>query len=77
MGTQSAFLASQSRLHIETLVMKINGKICVGQFHRVLLQQNEYVVCVAKKIEENVYELFSVLSPSTGILHMQVGMGPR
>ena len=75
LGTQSVFLASQSRLHIETLVMKINGKICVGQFHRVLLQQNEYVVCAANKIEENVYELLSVLSPSTGILHMQIGMG--
>ncbi len=75
LGTQSVFLASQSRLHIETLVMKINGKICVGQFHRVLLQQNEYVICIAKQIEPNVYELCSVLSPKTGLLHMQIGMG--
>ena len=55
--------------------MKIGGKICVGQFHRAVLEADEYVICTARQIEPNVYELCSVLSPRTGLLHMQVGMG--
>ncbi|WP_168381760.1 putative type VI secretion system effector [Acinetobacter indicus] len=75
LGAQTVFLATQSRLHIQTVVMNIGGKVCVGQFHRALLAANEYVICIAKQIEPNVYELYSVLSPKTGLLHMQVGMG--
>ncbi len=75
LGAQTVFLATQSRLHIQTVVMNIGGKVCVGQFHRALLAANEYVICIAKQIEPNVYELCSVLSPKTGLLHMQVGMG--
>ena len=75
LGAQTVFLATQSRLHIQTVVMNIEGKVCVGQFHRALLAANEYVICIAKQIEPNVYELCSVLSPKTGLLHMQVGMG--
>lgn len=55
--------------------MKIGDKICVGQFHHAVLEVNEYVICVARKIENNVYELYSVLSPKTGLFHMQIGMG--
>lgn len=55
--------------------MNIEGKVYVGQFHRALLAANEYVICIAKQIEPNVYELYSVLSPKTGLLHMQVSMG--
>lgn len=75
LGAQTVFLATQSRLHIQTVVMNIEGKVCVGQFHRALLAANEYVICIAKQIEPNVYELYSVLSPKTGLLHMQIGMG--
>ncbi|MCL6233446.1 putative type VI secretion system effector [Acinetobacter amyesii] len=75
LGAQTVFLATQSRLHIQTVVMNIEGKVCVGQFHRALLAANEYVICIAKQIEPNVYELCSVLSPKTGLLHMQIGMG--
>ncbi|WP_104472432.1 putative type VI secretion system effector [Acinetobacter indicus] len=75
LGAQTVFLATQSRLHIQTVVMKIDGKICVGQFHRAVLEADEYVICTARQIEPNVYELCSVLSPRTGLLHMQVGMG--
>ena len=75
LGAQSVFMASQSRLHIQSVVMEVDGKICVGKFHRVLLEKNEYVICIARQIEQNVYELYSVLSPKTGLLHMQVGMG--
>lgn len=75
LGAQTLFLATQSRLHIQTVVMNIEGKVCVGQFHRALLAANEYVICIAKQIEPNVYELYSVLSPKTGLLHMQIGMG--
>lgn len=75
LGAQTLFLATQSCLHIQTVVMNIEGKVCVGQFHRALLAANEYVICIAKQIEPNVYELYSVLSPKTGLLHMQIGMG--
>ncbi|WP_227554594.1 MULTISPECIES: putative type VI secretion system effector [Acinetobacter] len=75
LGAQTVFLATQSRLHIQTVVMKIGGKVCVGQFHRALFEAGEYVICIARQIEPNVYELCSVLSPRTGLLHMQVGMG--
>ncbi|MEQ1420023.1 putative type VI secretion system effector [Acinetobacter indicus] len=75
LGAQTVFLATQSRLHIQTVVMKIGGKVCVGQFHRALFEAGEYVICIARQIEPNVYELCSVLSPKTGLLHMQVGMG--
>ena len=55
--------------------MEVEGKICIGQFHRALLKENEYIICVVKKIDTNLYELYSILSPKTGLLHMQVGMG--
>ncbi len=47
LGAQTVFLATQSRLHIQTVVMNIEGKVCVGQFHRALLAANEYVICMA------------------------------
>jgi len=75
LGAQTFFLASKSRLHVQSVVMEVEGKICIGQFHRALLKENEYIVCVAKKIDTNLYELYSILSPKTGLLHMQVGMG--
>jgi hypothetical protein len=55
--------------------MEIAGKVCVGQFHRALFEQNEYVICIVRRLENNLYELYSILSPKTGLLHMQVGMG--
>lgn len=75
LGAQTFFLASKSRLHVQSVVIEIDGKICISQFHRALLKENEYIICIAKKIGENLYELYSILSPETGLLHMQVGMG--
>ncbi|WP_312101408.1 putative type VI secretion system effector [Acinetobacter venetianus] len=75
LSAQTVFLASKSRLHVQSIVMEIDEKVCIGQFHRALLKENEYVICIAKKLENNLYELYSVLSPKTGLLHMQVGMG--
>ncbi|MCV2445308.1 putative type VI secretion system effector [Acinetobacter bereziniae] len=75
LSAQTVFVASQSRLHIQAVVAKIDGKICLAKFHRALLEQDEFVVCVARHIEDNVYEVYSMLSPKTGLLHMQVGMG--
>ncbi|MCV2445310.1 putative type VI secretion system effector [Acinetobacter bereziniae] len=75
LSAQTVFIASQSRLHIQAVVAKIDGKICLAKFHRALLEQDEFVVCVARHIEDNVYEVYSMLSPKTGLLHMQVGMG--
>ena len=49
LGTQTFFLASKSRLHVQSVVIEIDGKICIGQFHRALLKENEYIICVAKK----------------------------
>ncbi|MCU4379310.1 putative type VI secretion system effector [Acinetobacter haemolyticus] len=75
LSAQTVFLASRSRLHIKSVVLEINGRICVGQFHRALFEEGEYIICVVKHLENNIYELYSVLSPKTGLLHMQVGMG--
>jgi len=75
LSAQRVFLASHSRLHVKSVVMEIDGKVCVGQFHRALFEQNEYVICIVRRLENNLYELYSVLSPKTGLLHMQVGMG--
>ncbi|CAM9369194.1 hypothetical protein ACBE110449_19415 [Acinetobacter bereziniae] len=75
LSAQTVFIASQSRLHIQAVVAKIDGKICLAKFHRALLEQDQFVVCVARHIEDNVYEVYSMLSPKTGLLHMQVGMG--
>ena len=75
LSAQTVFLASHSRLHVKSVVMEIGGKVCVGQFHRALFEQGEYVICVVRRLENNFYELYSVLSPKTGLLHMQVGMG--
>jgi hypothetical protein len=55
--------------------LEIGGKVCVGQFHRTLFEQNEYVICIVRWLENNLYELYSVLSPKAGLLHMQVGIG--
>lgn len=75
LSAQTVFLASRSRLHVQSIVLEINGQICVGQFHRALLEEGEYVICVVRRLENNLYELYSVLSPKTGLLHMQIGMG--
>ena len=75
LGAQTVFLASKSKLLIDTMVMEVDGKICIGKFHRIYLKEGDYVVCVAKNIRNNVYELYSVLSPESGLLYMQVGMG--
>lgn len=75
LSAQTVFLASRSRLHVKSVVMEIDGKVCVGQFHRALFEHNEYVICVVRRLEKNLYEFYSVLSPKTGLLHMQVGMG--
>jgi hypothetical protein len=75
LSAQTVFLASHSRLHVKSVVLEIGGKVCVSQFHRGLLEQNEYVICIVRRLENNLYELYSVLSPKTGLLHMQVGMG--
>ncbi|MEB6678120.1 putative type VI secretion system effector [Acinetobacter haemolyticus] len=75
LSAQTVFLASRSRLHVKSVILEINGRICVGQFHRALFEEGEYIVCVVKRLENNLYELYSVLSPKTGLLHMQVGMG--
>lgn len=74
-SAQTVFLASHSRLHVKSIVLEINGKVCVGQFHRAVFEQGEYVICIVRWLENNLYELYSVLSPKTGLLHMQVGMG--
>lgn len=74
-SAQTVFLASHSRLHVKSIVFEINGKVCVGQFHRAVFEQGEYVICIVRWLENNLYELYSVLSPKTGLLHMQVGMG--
>lgn len=75
LSAQTVFLASQSRLHVQSVVMEIDGKICIGKFHRALIVENEYVICVARRLEKNLYELYSILSPKTGLLYMQVGIG--
>ncbi|OTU54533.1 hypothetical protein CAT36_00825 [Acinetobacter pittii] len=75
LSAQTIFLASHSRLHVKSIVLEINGKVCVGQFHRAVFEQGEYVICIVRRLENNLYELYSVLSPKTGLLHMQVGMG--
>ncbi|QDK96898.1 hypothetical protein FM020_02865 [Acinetobacter tandoii] len=75
LSAQTVFLASKSRLHVQSIVMEIDGKVCIGQFHRALFKENEYVICIVRRLDNNLYELYSVLSPKTGLLHMQVGMG--
>ncbi|WP_180000582.1 putative type VI secretion system effector [Acinetobacter sp. YH12239] len=75
LGAQTVFLASKSKLLVDTMVMEVDGKVFVGKFHRIYLQEGDYVVCVAKNIRDNIYELYSVLSPESGLLYMQVGMG--
>lgn len=75
LSAQTVFLASHSRLHVKSVVMEIGGKVCVGQFHHAIFKQSEYVICIVRRLEKNLYELYSVLSPKTGLLHMQVGMG--
>lgn len=75
LSTQTVFLASHSRLHVKSVVMEIGGKVCVGQFHRAIFKQSQYVICIVRRLEKKLYELYSVLSPKTGLLHMQVGMG--
>jgi hypothetical protein len=75
LSAQTVFLASRSRLHVKSVVMEIGGKVCIGQFHRALFELGEYVICIVRGLENNLYELYSVLSPKTGLLHMQVGMG--
>ncbi len=75
LSAQTVFLASRSRIHVKSVVLEINGRILVGQFHRALFEQNEYVICIVRRLDNNLYELYSVLSPKTGLLHMQVGMG--
>ncbi|WP_061519256.1 putative type VI secretion system effector, partial [Acinetobacter venetianus] len=75
LSAQTVFLASRSRLHVKSVVLEIDEKICIGQFHRALFEQEEYVICIVRRLENNLYELYSVLSPKTGLLHMQVGMG--
>lgn len=75
LSAQTLFVASQSRLHVQCVVAKIDDKICVGQFHRALLEENEQVVCAARPVEGNLYEAYAVLSPKSGLLHMPVGMG--
>lgn len=75
LASQSVFLASNATLDIHSVVMNIDGKICIGQFHRALIKEEEYVICVGKHITDNIYEIYSVLSPKTGYMHMQVGMG--
>ena len=75
LSAQTVFLASRSRLHVKSVVLEIDGKVCIGQFHRVLFELDEYVICIVRRLENNLYELYSVLSPKKGLLHMQVGMG--
>ncbi|RZG74504.1 putative type VI secretion system effector [Acinetobacter sp. WCHAc060025] len=75
LAAQTVFIASNSRLSVHSIVAKIDGKICIAKFHRALLEQDEYVICAAKQLEDNLYELCAVLSPKSGLLHMQVGMG--
>ncbi|SJX21738.1 hypothetical protein ACNJC6_01359 [Acinetobacter johnsonii] len=36
LSAQTVFLASRSRLHVKSVVLEIDGKVCIGQFHRVL-----------------------------------------
>ncbi|ENX33805.1 hypothetical protein F889_02468 [Acinetobacter colistiniresistens] len=75
LSAQTVFLTSKSRLHVQSIVMEIAGKVCIGKFHRALFEQDEYVICTVRRLEKNLYEIYSVLSPKTGLLHMQVGMG--
>lgn len=75
LGAQTVFLASKSKLLVDTMVMEVDGKVFIGKFHRIYLKEGHYVVCVAKNIRNNIYELYSVLSPESGLLYMQVGMG--
>lgn len=75
LGAQTLFLASKSKLLVDTVIMEVDGKIFIGKFHRIYLKEGDYVVCVAKNIRDNIYELYSVLSPKSGLLYMQVGMG--
>lgn len=39
LSAQSVYLASISRLHVQSVVMKLDDKILVGQFHKVFLNQ--------------------------------------
>ncbi|WP_180000579.1 hypothetical protein [Acinetobacter sp. YH12239] len=75
LGAQTVFLASKSKLLVDTIVMEVDGKVFIGKFHRIYLKEGDYVVCVAKNIRDNIYELYSALSPESGLLYMQVGMG--
>lgn len=75
LSAQTVILASRSRLHVKSVVLEIDSRACIGQFHRALFEENEYVICVVRRLENNLYELYSVLSPKTGLLPMQVGMG--
>lgn len=75
LSARTVILALHSRLHVKSVVLEIDGRACIGQFHRALFEGNEYVICVVRHLKNNLYELYSVLSPKTGLLHMQVGMG--
>ena len=48
LSAQTVFLASRSRLHVKSVVLEINGRILVGQFHRALFEQDEYIVCIVR-----------------------------
>jgi hypothetical protein len=40
-----------------------------------MLVEKEYVICVVRHVEKNIYEAYSILSPRSGLLYMQIGMG--
>nr|WP_174506483.1 putative type VI secretion system effector [Acinetobacter sp. Marseille-Q1620] len=75
LASQSIFLASRSKLNVHAFNMRVGDKVCIGQFHRVLFEETEYVICVARKLDNGFYEPYAVLSPVSGLLHMQVEMG--
>jgi hypothetical protein len=75
LASQSVYLASTATLDIHSVVMKVSGKICICQFHRALLKVGEYAICVGRQVGDNIYEVYSVLSPETGYMHMKVSMG--
>lgn len=75
LSAQSVYLATRSRLNIQSVVMELDNKILVGQFHKVLFKLGEYLICILKRLNDTTYEVLSVLSPESGLLHMQVGMG--
>ncbi|WP_180000590.1 putative type VI secretion system effector [Acinetobacter sp. YH12239] len=74
-ASQNIYLATKTKKNVHSYKMQINNHICIGEFQKVLFEDNEYLICIVKKNNDNTFEPYAVLSPKTGLLYMQMEMG--